>query len=168
MPEIVTTYLQMSALTELVPARSTDPDFTVREAVERQWRLNRSLYLLVGERWAWIEKQRWSDQQWERYVVSDQLRTCVASWRGSTAGYYELRRDDAQAVEIAYFGLAPDVIGRGFGGALLTDALRRAWAWDARRVWVHTCTLDHPAALRNYEARGMKAYERKTHHTVST
>jgi GNAT superfamily N-acetyltransferase len=163
MPEIVTTYLQMSAVTELLPARSTDPDFIVREAVERQWRLNPSLYLLVGERWAWIDKQRWSDEQWESYVVSQTLRTFVASWRGSTAGYYELRRDDDQAVEIAYFGLAPDFIGRGFGGALLTDALRQAWAWDARRVWVHTCTLDHPAALKNYEARGMKAYDRKTH-----
>lgn len=160
MPAIVTTYLQMSALAELVPARLADPDFRVREAVERQWRLNRSLYLLVGERWAWIDKKDWSEQQWERYVVSEQLRTFVASWRGSTAGYYELRRDDAHAVEIAYFGLAPAFIGRGFGGALLTDALERAWGWDAQRVWVHTCTLDHPAALGNYEARGMKAYAR--------
>src|SRR4051812_10263432 len=134
MSEIVTTYLQMNALEELVPARLADPDFIVREAVERQWQLNRSLYLLVGEPWAWIDKQRWSAEQWESYVASDQLRTFVASWNGSTAGYYELRRDDAQAVEIVYFGLAPDFIGRGFGGALLTDALERAWAWDARRV----------------------------------
>lgn len=163
MPDIVTTYLQMSALEELVPARLSDPDFVVREAVERQWRLNRSLYLLVGERWAWVDKQRWSDQQWESYVASEQLRTFVASWRGSTAGYYELRRDDARAVEIAYFGLVPDFIGRGFGGALLTDALKRAWAWDAHRVWLHTCTLDHPAALENYQARGMRVYDRKTH-----
>lgn len=89
------------------------------------------------------------------------MRTFVATRRGATAGYYELRRDDAQAVEVAHFGLAPDFIGRGFGGALLTDALRRAWAWDARRVWLHTCTLDHPAALQNYLARGMQVYDRK-------
>lgn len=163
MPEIVTTYLQMSSPTELVPARSLDPDFIVLEAVEPQWQLNRSLYLLVGEPWAWIDKQIWNDQQWESYVDSERLRTFVASWRGSTAGYYELRRDDAQGVEIAYFGLAPDFIGRGLGGALLTDALRRAWAWEAHRVWVHTCTLDHPAAVKNYQARGMKVYDRKTH-----
>jgi hypothetical protein len=71
MPDIVTTYLQMGALSELVPARLVDPDFVVREAVEREWRLNRSLYLLVGQRWAWLDKQRWSDRQWERYVRSD-------------------------------------------------------------------------------------------------
>lgn len=164
MPEIVTTYLQMTDPAALVPARSPDPDFRVHEAVERDWRLNRSLYLLVGAAWAWIDKRHWTDRQWEEYAASEALRTFVATWHGSTAGYYELRRDDTRAVEIAYFGLTSDFIGRGLGGALLTDALRQAWGWDAERVWVHTCTLDHPAALRNYEARGMTAYEQKTHH----
>ena len=162
MPEVITTYLQMSALKELVPARVSDPEFIVVEAVERQGQLNRALYLLVGESWGWIDKLGWSDQAWERYAASEQLRTFVAAWRGATAGYYELRRDDAQAVEVAYFGLAPAFIGRGLGGALLTDALKRAWAWDARRVWLHTCTLDHPAALKNYLARGMQVYDQKT------
>lgn len=163
MREIITTYLRMDALAELVPAREADADFVVREAVERDWRVNRSLYLLVGERWEWIDKQNWSERQWRDYAGSEELRTFVATWRGATAGYYELRRDETRAVEIAYFGLAPDFTGRGLGGALLTDALRRAWAWDARNVWVHTCTLDHPAALRNYEARGMKVYDRRIH-----
>ncbi len=162
MPEIVITYLQMSAIEELVSVRASDPDFIVREAVERHWRLNRALYRLVGEQWGWIDKLGWSDQDWERYAADEHLRTFIASWRGATAGYYELRRDDAQAVEVAYFGLAPDFIGRGLGGALLTDALKRAWAWDARRVWLHTCTLDHPAALKNYLARGMQVYDQKT------
>ncbi|MEO6062185.1 MAG: GNAT family N-acetyltransferase [Thermoflexales bacterium] len=125
----------------------------MREAVERDWRSNRALYLRVGAGWAWVDKLSWSDEQ---------LRTFVAAWRGATAGYCELPRDDARAVEVAYFGLAPDFIGRGFGGALLTDALQRAWAWDARRVWLHTCTLDHPAALKNYLARGMQVYDRST------
>ena len=161
MAEIVTTYLQMMSPRDLVPSRPSDPDFGVREDTGRQWRLNRSLYLLVGGPWAWIDKQGWSEQQWETYVLSDQLRTFVASWRGATAGYYELRRDEAHAVEIAYFGLAPDFIGRGFGGALLTDGLKQAWAWDARRVWVHTCSLDHAAALGNYQARGMRIYDQR-------
>ena len=162
MPEITITYLQMSALEDLVPAPMNDPDFIVREAVERDWRLNRVLYLLVGEQWGWIDKLGWSDLDWERYAADEQRRTFVASLRGATAGYYELRRDDAQAVEVAYFGLASDFIGRGLGGALLTDALKRAWSWDAQRVWLHTCTLDDPAALKNYLARGMRVYDRKT------
>ena len=74
-------------------------------------------------------------------------------------------RDEAHHVEIVYFGLAPESIGRALGGALLTDALERAWVWEARRVWVHTCTLDHPAAVKSYEARGMTVYDRQTEET---
>lgn len=62
-------------------------------------------------------------------------------------------------VEIAYFGLLPQFIGKGFGGHLLTRAVEQAWAMGARRVWVHTCTLDGPAALANYQARGFRIYK---------
>ena len=159
---IVTTFLQMTSAADLKPRRSPDARFVIREAIVRQWRLNRFLYSFVGRQWTWTDLLSWSDEQWERYVNSDGLRTFVASFEGSIAGYYELRRDEARDVEIVYFGLAPEFIGRGFGGAMLTDALERAWAWDARRVWVHTCNLDHPAAVKNYEARGMIVYDRQT------
>ena len=76
---------------------------------------------------------------------------------GSIAGYYELQKK-AENIEIAYFGLTPEFFGRGLGGALLTNAIEHAFAWDGKRVWVHTCTLDHPAALPNYLARGMHVY----------
>ncbi len=62
-------------------------------------------------------------------------------------------------MEIVYFGLLPQFVGQGLGGHLLTEAVERAWQMDARRVWVHTCNLDHPAALKNYQARGFKLYQ---------
>ncbi|MCD6051714.1 MAG: hypothetical protein K0Q55_3123 [Verrucomicrobia bacterium] len=162
MPPITTTYLQMNAVSELRPRRSPDPHFTVREVMLPQWQLNRFLYFLVGEPWAWVGKREWSDQQWQDYVSSKNLRTFLALHEGNIAGYYELHREDeTHAVEIEYFGLTTPFIGRGLGAALLTDALERAWAWDARRVWVHTCTQDHPAALKNYAARGMTIYDRE-------
>lgn len=162
MREVTITYLQMTAAAELKPRRTADPRFAVREATVRQWRVNRFLYSLVGEAWDWTDKLAWSEAQWQEYVGSDAVRTSLAFFDGSIAGYYELRRDGEASVEIVYFGLAPDFIGRGFGAALLTDALERAWAWDAKRVWVHTCTLDHPAAVANYQARGMQIYDRQT------
>jgi GNAT superfamily N-acetyltransferase len=62
-------------------------------------------------------------------------------------------------VEIIYFGLAENFIGRGFRAYLLSEAIKSAWGWHgAGRVWVHTCTLDHPGALRNYLDRGMEIY----------
>ena len=94
------------------------------------------------------------------YAERPALRTWMARSEGSPAGYYELERQDDGEVEIKYFGLAPAFIGRGFGGFLLGQALRSAWDWEGtRRVWVHTCSLDHPSALANYQARGMAIYD---------
>ena len=71
-------------------------------------------------------------------------------------GYYELAREPDGAVEIVYFGLVAEAQGRGLGRGLLTHAVRTAWASGATRVWLHTCTLDGPAALPNYLARGFR------------
>ncbi len=158
--DVTITYLEMTAASQLRPKRSPDPRFVVREVVVPQGQVNRFLYFLVGEKWDWVDKLGWSDRQWQDYVASGRLRTFLAFVEGNIAGYYELSRDETGSVEIIYFGLAPEFIGRGLGAALLTDALERAWAWDASRVWVHTCTLDHPAAVKNYEARGMRIYDR--------
>ena len=158
---VTTTYLEMYAAAELKPRRSDDPRFAVREATARQWQVNRFLYLYIGEAWGWIDKRTWSDERWQKYVASPALRTFLAFYEGSIAGYFELAKK-ASDIEIAYFGLAPEFFGRGLGGALLTSALEHAWRWDAARVWVHTCSLDHPAALRNYEARGLRIYQTTT------
>jgi ribosomal protein S18 acetylase RimI-like enzyme len=155
---VSTTYLEMRSPEELRPKHGTDDRFWIGEATVRQWQFNRFLYFAVGEAWSWTDKRGWTDAQWKEYVESPQLRTFVGYYDGAPAGYYELRRDDS-GVEIAYFGLLPAFIGRGFGGALLTNAIEEAWRMSPARVWVHTCTLDHPAALANYQARGMRVYK---------
>jgi GNAT superfamily N-acetyltransferase len=160
---VTTTYLEMRSPEELRAKRCEDPRFWIREATVRQWEYNRFLYALVGSPWAWRDKCPRSDEEWRDYVEAEGLRTFCAYHDGSPAGYYELRQDASRDVEIAYFGLAPKFIGRGFGGALLTSALEEAWRLQPGRVWVHTCSLDHPAALANYRARGMKAYKTETH-----
>jgi len=116
------------------------------------------LYLGVGADWGWVDKRNWTAEQWQRYVEGTPLRTWAACYDGAPAGYYELKPDDHGDVEIVYFGLLPDFYGRGFGGAMLTSAIEEAWAMNPARVWVHTCNFDHPAALANYQARGMKIY----------
>ena len=81
--------------------------------------------------------------------------TYVAHFDGQEVGYFELESQKGGDVEIVYFGLLPDFIGRGLGGALLSAAVERAWEiTDTRRVWVHTCTEDHKHALDNYRQRG--------------
>jgi len=131
------------------------------EATARQWQFNRFLYEFIGANWAWRDKLTWSDEQWRSYVEDERLQTFVAYYDGSVAGYFELSVCDDE-VEIAYFGLAPSFVGKGLGGALLTRALEEAWRTKPKRVWVHTCTLDHPFALKNYEDRGMVVYKTET------
>ncbi len=82
---------------------------------------------------------------------------------GETAGYFELRRHDDGAVEIAYFGLLPAFTGQGLGKFMLTKAVERAWARGANRVWLHTSSLDHSSALSNYLARGFSIWKQETY-----
>lgn len=159
MPDVTITYLEMRSPSELRPKRCADDRFWIGEATVPQGQFNRFLYLTVGADWNWNDKRNWSDEQWRTYAESDRLRTFGAYYDGAPAGYYELHSDDENAVEIAYFGLLPAFLGRRLGGALLTSAIEEAWRMAPVRVWVHTCTLDHPAALANYQARGMRIYK---------
>ena len=82
---------------------------------------------------------------------------------GTPAGFFELDGSIAGDVEIAYFGVMPQFLGRGLGGWLLSEAIRQGWAMGATRVWVHTCSLDaQPHALANYRARGMRVFKEVT------
>jgi GNAT superfamily N-acetyltransferase len=150
----------MRSANHLRPTRAGS-QFHIREKTNRDWRFNRDLYLRVGEQWDWIDKRSWTNDQWQDYATAPELRTFAGYYDDALAGYYELRRDTEGGVEIAYFGLLPDWIGRGLGGALLTSAIETAWRMEPNpsRVWVHTCNRDHPQALSNYQARGMVVYK---------
>ena len=156
---LITTYLEMRSADQLQP-KNSDSRFRVRERTERDWRFNRDLYFRVGEQWDWVDKRAWTDDQWRGYATAPELRTFAGYYDHVLAGYYELRRDKEGGIEIAYFGLLPEWIGRGLGGALLTSSIEGAWRMEPKpsRVWVHTCNRDHPQALANYQARGMVIY----------
>jgi GNAT superfamily N-acetyltransferase len=157
---LITTYLEMRSADQLRPKR-VDSQLRVNEKTQGDWRFNRDLYLRVGEQWAWIDKRSWTDDQWERYATPTELRTFAGYYGDALIGYYELRLDAESGIEIAYFGLLPEWIGRGLGGALLTSAIETAWRIEPKpaRVWVHTCNRDHPQALANYQARGFIVYK---------
>ena len=157
---LITTYLEMRSADQLQP-KSAGARFQIREKTDRDWRFNRDSYFCVGERWDWIDKRRWTDDQWKEYAMAPELRTFAGYYDEALAGYYELRCDTEGGIEIAYFGLLPEWIGRGLGGALLTSAIDKAWRMEPNpfRVWVHTCNRDHPQALANYRSRGMAIYK---------
>ncbi len=125
----------------------------------------RFLYREVGRDWHWLDRLSWSDETIAEYVGQSGLEIWPLVWRGAPAGYAELHRREGGEVELVYFGLMRHAIGQGIGGPFLSEAMGRAWNADTRRLWLHTCTLDHPNALSNYLARGFHVV-RKEHYTA--
>lgn len=153
--DVVRTYLEMTSPDELRPGRALPDDVRVmREAVDAAG--YRELYGLVGRDYHWRDRDAWTDDQLTAWLRRPGVSVWVARREADIVGYFELARDGDDGVELAYFGLAAAAIGRGLGGALLTAAARAAWDLAPTRVWLHTCTLDHPAALPNYLARGFR------------
>ena len=121
--------------------------------------LNRFLYVTVGAPWMWYMRLNWSWQEWTDYLILNGVETWVAYHGATPVGYFELVPQSGDQAEIAYFGLIPEFVGQGFGKALLEDAIDKAWQLAKQRIWLHTCTLDHPAALANYLARGFRVFK---------
>jgi GNAT superfamily N-acetyltransferase len=120
--------------------------------------LARRLYVEVGRDYQWRDRLGWTDAQWRERFDDPAVTLHVLDVAGVVAGYVELGKHGDGSVEIAYFGLLPPFHGRGLGRHLLTAAADAAWAMGATRVWLHTCTLDDPAALPNYLARGFRPF----------
>jgi GNAT superfamily N-acetyltransferase len=159
MSEVTIYYLEMNSLNELNP-KLESKGLTITEVEIKNFRFKRFLYQYVGEPRQWTDKLTHSDDLWKTYAESPMVSTFVAYYRGAIAGYFELQNTPLGDVEIMYFGLAEDFIGKGFGGYLLTRAIKSAWTLpDVKRVWLHTCSLDHLSALQNYKARGFKIYK---------
>jgi GNAT superfamily N-acetyltransferase len=163
--QVTRTYLEMTSAAELMPAAvPTDHDVRVDKLSWCPASFYRYLYLQVGSAYHWLDRAEWSDARIDAHLARPEITMWLLTRGGAPAGYFELERHPADdSVEIAYFGLLPEAIGRRLGGHLLTEATRRAWAAGPRRVWLHTCTLDHPAALPNYLARGFRIVRTETY-----
>ncbi|WP_411278978.1 GNAT family N-acetyltransferase [Gemmatimonas sp.] len=149
----------MSSPQQLVPGQPPD----VPAALERidpcsveTWR---GLYRQIGAPWHWHDRDAWEHHAIASHLARQDVQIFRviaefgAEWTDPT-GFLELERHMDGSVEIAYIGLDQRVLGRRLGAWLVSEAVRTAFAWGATRVWLHTCTLDAPAALPNYLARG--------------
>ena len=160
---ITTTTLAMTSAPASEP-RAFPTDVRLERAAAVSPEFARYLYALVGGPWHWTDRLAWSRDQWADDLAVPGTEFCILYGEDEPLGYVHLQPVVAATgtdVEIRYFGLAQPAIGRGLGGRLLEHGIRSAWTLDERfdlppvsRVWVHTCTLDGPAALANYQARG--------------
>ena len=148
------TFLEMRNASALRTDSIVDPSVRVERVLDCPASFWRYLYTEVGRAYRWEDRLGWTDDEIRAYLDDPRVSLFLLTVSGAPAGYFELRRDDDSGMEIVYFGLLPEFTGRGFGKALLGEAVRRAWETGPSRVWLHTNLLDHPAALPNYLKRG--------------
>jgi GNAT superfamily N-acetyltransferase len=163
---VTRTYLEMGSPAELRMVEPPVPAPKIERLHRPSVELFRHLYKEVGTAYRWTDRLGWSDETIRDHLQSPGVSIWLMSWEDSPAGYFELVEHPDASVEIAYFGLLPEYIGRGWGKYLLTRAVESAWQLGPRRVWLHTCTLDHPAALPNYLKRGFRPVRQEVY-TVS-
>jgi GNAT superfamily N-acetyltransferase len=144
---------------ELKAGRADDPRVRIEQLLDCSAAFFRYLYVEVGRNYHWIDRLPWTDGDIARHLLQTEISLWLLTYNGQTAGYFELRKCEDGSVEIAYFGLLQDFLGCGLGKHLLTCATEQAWADGANRVWLHTCTLDDPAAMPNYLNRGFRPFK---------
>ncbi len=161
--DVTTWYLEMLDPRHLRPAFSDNPKLVVTRAEVPSPELSRFLYTSVGGDWYWLQRLDWTYSHWLDYLERPEVQTWVAYICGTPAGYIELEAQSGNNVEIAYFGILRQFRGQRIGGHLLSVGVKQAWVMGALRVWVHTCSLDGPYAVANYQARGFQLYKEETH-----
>jgi GNAT superfamily N-acetyltransferase len=156
-PETKTTHiLEMLDPGDLRPVRVKLAGLRIERMEVKLPEFNKFLHTLIGQPYRWGGRTTWGKEEWYAFIHRPGRETWVAYVYGTPAGYFELGREPEGDVHIIDFGLVEHWIGQGLGGHLLTAAVERAWEMGAKRVWLSTCSHDHPHALQNYLARGFR------------
>lgn len=158
---VTTTYLEMHSPPQCVVAPPRE-GLTVLQARNPSVAYYRFLYNAVGEDWHWGRCKRLADTELAALIQQPQREIFVLYVEGVPAGFVELDRGSPGEIEIVQFGLMPTFIGQGLGRYFLQWVIDRAWSYKPKRLWLHTCTLDHPGAIPNYVKRGFAIYKEET------
>ncbi len=156
-------FLEIKSIDALNESKFPQINHSIEIVNPVDFQINKFFYKNIGKKHRWNDRLTWSENDWINYVSSSKVETYLLRVENDLAGYYELIvHIDLQEIEIAYFGLLEEYQNRKLGGYLLSSAIKRSFLKkNIKRVWVHTCTLDHKNALKNYLARGMKIFKKE-------
>lgn len=155
----IVTHLEMTAR----PTPRPDPDksWTLRRVETPPLDWFRDLYRRIGEEWLWVSRIRMPDADLAAHLHSPKLEVHALVDAGSDEGLLELDFGEAGQCEIVMFGVTAKLVGSGAGRWLMNRALDIAWSRPIERLWLHTCTYDHPAALAFYRRSGFRPFRRQ-------
>ncbi len=129
---------------------------------KNKYELNKFFYKQIGKDHFWRDRLVWTDKQWLKYSSNPLLDTWVLkSDNDDLIGYYEIEKHDDKEFELINMGILNDYRSKGYGSLLLKHVLEQSLKDNAKKVWVHTCSLDHKFALANYISRGFKVFKKE-------
>ena len=161
--EVKRNYLEINSLHNLNEGNKPSGDYSLNLMRPINFQLNKFFYKNIGKKHNWVDRLIWTEKQWEKYATNKNVKTYVLKIKEDIAGYFELIfHPDQNEVEIAYLGLLEEYHNKKLGSYLLSSAIRNSFIENPKRVWVHTCSLDHKNALNNYLSRGMKIFKTET------
>jgi len=158
--EVKRSYLEINSLQDLKEVSKPFEDYSLNLLDPINFQLNKFFYKNVGKKHKWIDRLVWTKTQWINYVSNKNVSTFIFKNKEDLAGFFELIfHPKKREIEIAYFGLLEEYQNKKLGSYLLSEAIKRSFEYSIKRVWLHTCSLDHKNALSNYVARGMKIFK---------
>ena len=153
-------YLEINSLKELIEKNKPFNDLVVEKVNPPDFQLNKFFYKEIGKKHRWTDRLSWSDRKWIDYLENAGVNTYILKQNEDLIGYFEqIFYKDELDCEIAYFGILEEYIGKQLGGYFLSEAIKISFKIGSKRMWVHTCSLDHKNALKNYISRGMKIFK---------
>ena len=158
--EIKRNYLEINSIQDLRETEKPSEHYSLNLIDPINFQLNKFFYKNIGKNHKWIDRLVWSEEKWIKYLSNEKVKTYVLKYKNDLVGFFELiiHRDDLE-VEIAYFGLLEEYQNKKLGSYLLSEAIKKSFEFNIKRIWLHTCSLDHKNALNNYISRGMKIFK---------
>ena len=158
--EVKRNYLEINSLRDLNQRSKPTEDYSLNLLDPISFQLNKFFYKNIGNKHNWKDRLIWTEEQWINYVSSKNVKTYVLKCKDDLVGFFELiHHQEKKEVEIAYLGILEEYHNKKLGSYLLSEAIKESFKNEINRVWVHTCSLDHKNALKNYMTRGMKIFK---------
>ncbi len=155
-------YLEIKSLEDLKDHKTRLDNYYIQNIEPADFQINKFFYKNIGKKHQWVDRLVWTEKKWIEYTSSEKVKTFVLKKNLDFVGYFELIiHKDKNEVEIAYLGLLEEYHNKKLGSYLLSSAIKNSFLNKPKRVWVHTCSLDHKNALKNYTSRGMKVFKKE-------
>ena len=161
--EVKRNYLEINTLQNLKEGIKLSNDYSLSLINPINFQFNKFFYRTIGKKHRWVDRLTWTEEKWINYLSNKNIQTYVFKCKEDLVGFFELIfHTEENETEIAYFGILEEYQNKKLGSHLLSEAIKRSFKKNTKRVWVHTCSLDHKNALNNYISRGMKIFKSET------